>query len=122
LERKLRNQSFAIWAIQPYKIVYNINFSFGSNHHFTCTNFKFKSQEYAIKYSNILFMIFFKIERMALIPPNPALWKILNFWKRLGARKYFPRNQTLKLEKLEGSKPDDVDITWRKGPSQGTKL
>jgi hypothetical protein len=28
----------------------------------------------------------------------------------------------LKLEKLEGSKPDDVDITWRKGPSQGTKL
>jgi hypothetical protein len=39
----------------------------------------------------------------------------------LGARKHFSRNQTLKLEKLEGSKPDDVAITLRKGPFSGYK-
>jgi hypothetical protein len=59
---------------------------------------------------------------MALVPPNPALQKILNFWKKLGAPNNFPRNQTLKFEKLEGSKPDDVDITRRKGPFSGYKL
>jgi hypothetical protein len=48
LERTLRNQSFAVWALQQYKIVYNINFSFDSDHHFEFTNFKFKSQEYVL--------------------------------------------------------------------------
>jgi hypothetical protein len=37
---------------------------------------------------------------MALIPPNLALQKILNFWKRLGVRKYLPRNQTLKFRNI----------------------
>jgi hypothetical protein len=46
----------------------------------------------------------------------------VNFWKRLGARKYFAINQTLKLEKLEGSKPDDIAITGRKVPFSWYKL
>jgi hypothetical protein len=97
----LRNQSFAVWAIQQYKIVYNINFSFDSDHH------KLQIQITRICPLNIqifLFMIFFQIQMNGYHSSQSGPMENPELLEKIGRAQIFFKKSDIEVGKIRGLK------------------